>query len=219
MHASGRRGKPSKPRLLYWFRTPPGVKVGREPFDETVRRTLETQHPGVVFDWKKLSNIPAAPPDVEHWRERRRAERAAKQARRGAPQPAPAGEGETEAGPEPGETTAPTQDLSAESPADDALESLLAADEPGEDEMEAAGEGDTASASAQSETIAPPPSPGSERPPGARRRRRRGGRRRRRRPGGAPTAEGAPIQVPGAGRTEQAAAESSKGPEDSSKVE
>src|SRR5204862_5839680 len=82
MHAYGRRGKPSKPRVLYWFRTPPGIKVGREPFDETVRRTLEAQNPGIVFDWKKLSILPEVPPDVEHWRERRRSERAAKQARR-----------------------------------------------------------------------------------------------------------------------------------------
>src|SRR5436190_15445177 len=82
MHAYGRRGKPSKPRILYWFRTPPGVKVGREPFDESVRRTLEAQNPGVVFDWKKLSVIPQAPVDIEYWREKRRAERAAKQSRR-----------------------------------------------------------------------------------------------------------------------------------------
>src|SRR5262245_28625642 len=94
MHASGRRGKPSKPRILYWFRTPPGVKVGREPFDEIVRRTIEAQNPGVAFDWKKLSVIPQAPVDVEYWRERRRNERAAKQARR-AEQAADAAETET----------------------------------------------------------------------------------------------------------------------------
>jgi hypothetical protein len=58
------------------------VKVGRDPFDDDVRRALEARYPDVSFDWTRLSNIPAPPPDVEHWRERRRAERAAKQARR-----------------------------------------------------------------------------------------------------------------------------------------
>jgi hypothetical protein len=71
-------------RVLYWYRTPPDVKVGREPFDADVRRRLEEQNPGVHFDWDRLSVIPAPPPDVEHWRERRRLERAAKQARRAA---------------------------------------------------------------------------------------------------------------------------------------
>ena len=52
--ATARRGKASRPRVLYWFRTPPGVMVGREPFDESVRRTLEAQYPDVTFDWEKL---------------------------------------------------------------------------------------------------------------------------------------------------------------------
>jgi hypothetical protein len=58
------------------------VKIGREPFDASIRRDLEAQNPGVVFDWAKLSIIPIPAPDVEYWRERRRAEKAAKQARR-----------------------------------------------------------------------------------------------------------------------------------------
>src|SRR5882672_245690 len=67
--------------MLYWFRTPPGVKVGREPFDDGTRRTLEAQYPSLIFDWKKLANTPMPPPDTEHWRERRRLERTARQAR------------------------------------------------------------------------------------------------------------------------------------------
>jgi len=74
--------RPSKPRILYWFRTPPGVRVGREPFDEPVRRALEAQNPGVTFDWKKLASGTLPPPALENWRERRRAEREAKRARR-----------------------------------------------------------------------------------------------------------------------------------------
>src|SRR6185436_21021516 len=44
------RGK-ARPRMLYWFRTPPGIKVGRSPFDPDMRRELEAQNPDVVFDW------------------------------------------------------------------------------------------------------------------------------------------------------------------------
>ncbi len=82
VHTSQRRGRPGGTRVLYVFRTPPGVKVGRDPFDTDVRRTLEAQHPGVEFDWAQLSKLPAPPPDVEHWRERRRAEKAARLARK-----------------------------------------------------------------------------------------------------------------------------------------
>lgn len=76
-----RRGK-SRNWILYWYRTPPGVKIGRPPFDDLVRRTLEARHPDVSFDWQKLVDTPIPPPtpDVERWRERRRAEKAAKQA-------------------------------------------------------------------------------------------------------------------------------------------
>lgn len=82
VHTSQRRGRSTATRVLYVFRTPPGVRVGRDPFDAEVRRIIEAQNPGVEFDWLHLSNIPAPPPDVEHWRERRRAEKAARQARK-----------------------------------------------------------------------------------------------------------------------------------------
>jgi hypothetical protein len=77
--ATNRRGK-TKTRVLYWFRTPPGVRVGREPFDESVRRALEAQNPGVTFDWRSILEAPIPSADTEKWRDRRRAERAAKQA-------------------------------------------------------------------------------------------------------------------------------------------
>src|SRR5262245_45703679 len=76
-----RRDK-SSARVLYWFRTPPNVKVGREPFDETVRRDLEAHNPGVVFDWRRILATPIPSADAEKWRERRRADRAARAARR-----------------------------------------------------------------------------------------------------------------------------------------
>jgi hypothetical protein len=46
-----------------------------------MRKMLEAQYPGVPFDWKAFQSTPMPPPEPEYWRERRRAERAAKQAR------------------------------------------------------------------------------------------------------------------------------------------
>jgi hypothetical protein len=76
---AGRREK-RRERVLYWFRTPPNVKVGREPFDDHVMRVLEAQYPGIVFDWEALRSTPIPSVEPEYWRERRRAERAARRA-------------------------------------------------------------------------------------------------------------------------------------------
>src|SRR5215471_4208895 len=77
---TNRRGK-TRQRVLYWYRTPPNVRVGRAPFDEDVQRALETQYPNVTFDWRKIVDAPIPSADVEKWRERRRAEKAEKAAR------------------------------------------------------------------------------------------------------------------------------------------
>jgi len=83
VHTPVRRGKPGRTRVLYWYRTPPGVRIGRRPFDEEVQRTLERQNPGLEFAWDAIINTPMPPPDMtEYWRERRRAEKAARQERR-----------------------------------------------------------------------------------------------------------------------------------------
>jgi hypothetical protein len=64
-------------RVLFWFRTPPNIKVGRTPFDPEVRRALEARYPNVVFDWAAIVETPIPPPvEPERWRERRRLERA-----------------------------------------------------------------------------------------------------------------------------------------------
>lgn len=72
---STRPGAPA--RILYWFRSPPGLKVGRVPFDAETRRTLAARYPGLDVDWTRLAEMPMPPPE-EPWREQRRAERAAK---------------------------------------------------------------------------------------------------------------------------------------------
>lgn len=81
---TNRRGK-TRPRVLYWYRTPPNVRVGRVPFDEEARRALEAQNPNVTFDWRKIIEAPIPSADVERWRERRRAEKAERAARHHAP--------------------------------------------------------------------------------------------------------------------------------------
>jgi hypothetical protein len=78
---TNRRGK-SRPRVLYWYRTPPNIRVGRAPFDEDVQRALEAQNPTVSFDWRRIIDAPIPSADVEKWRDRRRVERAEKAARR-----------------------------------------------------------------------------------------------------------------------------------------
>ena len=56
--------------MLYWFRTPPGVRVGRAAIDEQAMRLLEQHNPDVEFDWPRL--LRDAPPDQGPRRERDR---------------------------------------------------------------------------------------------------------------------------------------------------
>ena len=171
----GRRGTSSRPRVLFWFRTPPQLKVGREPFTEDVRRAIEAQNPGLRFDWVRLMATPIPAPDAEHWRERRRAERAARQAGR-APE-------ETNHG------------ASGESPADessgqDAQNGLDELDGTSGDRIDGSCDGPAAQQAPAEATLSASKSeeptsavaPASPRPPpsdsGGRRRRRRGRRNR-----------------------------------------
>lgn len=43
-----------RPRLLYWYRTAPGILLGRPPLDEDAIRTIEEQHPDIEFDWPAI---------------------------------------------------------------------------------------------------------------------------------------------------------------------
>jgi hypothetical protein len=53
VQAVRRRGK-ARPRILYWFRTPPGVRVGRAAIDEQAIRQIEANHPDIEFDWPAI---------------------------------------------------------------------------------------------------------------------------------------------------------------------
>ena len=74
VHTDRRRGR-ERSIVLYWFRTPPHVKVGRAATDEDAIRALEHQHPDIVFDWDRIleAKPPAAaePDEGPGWRARR----------------------------------------------------------------------------------------------------------------------------------------------------
>jgi hypothetical protein len=53
------------------FRTPPGIKVGREPFDRDIKRALEEHHPDLEFDWQKLEAASRST-NGEPWKTERR---------------------------------------------------------------------------------------------------------------------------------------------------
>jgi hypothetical protein len=43
-----------RPRLLYWYRTAPGILLGRPALDEDAIRAIEEQHPDIDFDWPAI---------------------------------------------------------------------------------------------------------------------------------------------------------------------
>jgi hypothetical protein len=53
VHAERRRGR-TRSRILYWFRTPPGVRVGRAPLDEEAIRLIEQYNADIHFDWPRI---------------------------------------------------------------------------------------------------------------------------------------------------------------------
>jgi hypothetical protein len=62
-----------RPRILYWYRTAPGVRVGRRALDEDAIRAIEEQHPEVEFDWPQLlEEAETVAPEVERRPERPR---------------------------------------------------------------------------------------------------------------------------------------------------
>ena len=197
--SAGRRGKSSRPRVLFWFRTPPQIKVGREPFTEEVRRAIEAQNPGLRFDWARLLSTPIPAPDAEHWRERRRVERAARQAAR---EPEEADLGDSGDHLASGESQ-PEERQGGLDGRDGRERKAEADDRAGNDQDDGQLEGEpgpaeTTLSASESEERAPVsvPMSGSE-PPVAGRRRRRRGRRKRHRTVESPSGPAAPnVPVP-----------------------
>ena len=52
IHSERRKGRGQ--RILYWFRTPPGVTVGRAALDEDAIRLIEQHNPDLQFDWTRI---------------------------------------------------------------------------------------------------------------------------------------------------------------------
>jgi hypothetical protein len=82
---SGRHNGRSRQRILYWFRTPPGVKVGRPALDEEAIRWIEEHNPDIQFDWPKIleakpQTTPSAPAIEMRRRDTRRAKPSASRA-------------------------------------------------------------------------------------------------------------------------------------------
>jgi hypothetical protein len=92
-----RDGNRQRSRILYVFRTPGGVRVGRGPLEPMVLRELEVRHPDIAFEWKAIrENQQIIEPAVE---QRRRRPRSEDTPTPGAPQPPPVASTAGAAGP------------------------------------------------------------------------------------------------------------------------
>jgi hypothetical protein len=77
-----------RPRVLYWYRSAPGIRVGRPALDEDAIRTIEEQHPEIEFDWPHILEVGAAMPiEVERRPERGQRSRDIERRRKGARTP------------------------------------------------------------------------------------------------------------------------------------
>lgn len=66
-----REGARQRSRILYMFRTPGGVRVGRDPFDLQVRREIEANYPDIAFDWDVVRENQQVVEPLEQQRRRR----------------------------------------------------------------------------------------------------------------------------------------------------
>jgi hypothetical protein len=142
-----------------------------------MRQIIEAKNPGIVFDWEALAATPMPSVEPEPWRERRRAERAAKLARRREEAPSLPTVPEDWADREPH-----ASDNTEINPAPGAANEAVS-NQPGSDAWMSGGPGTdgTASNGPVSNEVVPIGDVSNDAAPGtvAKKRRRRGGRRRR----------------------------------------
>ena len=70
-----REGNRQRTRILYMFRSPGGVRVGRQSLEPEVLRDIEVHHPEIGFDWKAVidsQQVIDTTPDPRRLRRRRR---------------------------------------------------------------------------------------------------------------------------------------------------
>ena len=75
-----REGARHRSRILYMFRTPGGVRVGRVALEPETIRQIEAQHPDIEFDWdavRETQQVVEPAPDFRRRRPRREQEDAA----------------------------------------------------------------------------------------------------------------------------------------------
>ncbi|MEZ5416573.1 MAG: hypothetical protein R2708_04435 [Vicinamibacterales bacterium] len=83
-----------KTKILYWFRTAPGLRIGRQALDDSAMRMLEEQYPDIDFDWQYILDMGAMTPvEVEAPVPLRK--------RKPAPRPQPDADGTGESAPTP----------------------------------------------------------------------------------------------------------------------
>src|SRR5688500_9019237 len=85
-----REGARQRSRILYVFRSPGGVRVGRESLEPDVLRDIEAHHPDIAFDWKAVFDnrqVVDTTPDMRRPRKRRRDEEPAPPIEPAAPSP------------------------------------------------------------------------------------------------------------------------------------
>lgn len=51
-----------RPKVIYWYRTAPGLRLGRPALDDSAMRTLEEQYPDIDFDWPYLLDMASMTP-------------------------------------------------------------------------------------------------------------------------------------------------------------
>ncbi len=49
-------------KVLYWYRTAPGLRIGRPALDDAAMRALEEQYPDIDFDWQYILDMGAMTP-------------------------------------------------------------------------------------------------------------------------------------------------------------
>ena len=68
-----RDGTRQRSRILYVFRTPGGIRVGREALESDILKQIEAQHPDIEFDWNAVfqnQQIIETSPEQRHPRKR-----------------------------------------------------------------------------------------------------------------------------------------------------
>ena len=85
-----REGTKQRSKILYVFRTPGGVRVGRDALDPDVLRQIEVENPDIEFDWNAVfHNQQVIESAAEPRRARKRAAEGGAESPVAQPQPAP----------------------------------------------------------------------------------------------------------------------------------